>query len=118
MSRMPGEDADDRPWEQPGAFRLDCEPHRGGLLSALGQASLLLGVLALFCLVPSVLGLAVGVPTWVLARRDLGQMEAGLMDPRGWRKTQAGLERAKAGVVLCVTVIAGVLGGWLLYSVM
>jgi hypothetical protein len=139
MSRVPDHD---RPWEQPGSFRRDCEPHRGGLLFALGQVSLLLGCLALFCLipsvlglagqarqpaiaftglfcgVPSVLGLAVGVPTWVLARRDLGQMEAGLMDPGGRRKTQAGLGQAKVGVVLCVTVLAGLLGGLLLYLVM
>src|SRR4051795_13430283 len=33
------------PWELPGNFRRDCEPHRAGLLRLLGALSLGLGVL-------------------------------------------------------------------------
>jgi hypothetical protein len=31
-------DDDERPWEEPGAVRRDCEPHRSGLLVGLGAA--------------------------------------------------------------------------------
>jgi hypothetical protein len=40
-------DEDDRPWEQPGAFRLDCEPHRGDMLFFLARLSISLSCVAL-----------------------------------------------------------------------
>jgi hypothetical protein len=43
--------ADPRPWEQPGAVRRDCEPHRGRLLAALGRAALVCACLGLGWLV-------------------------------------------------------------------
>jgi hypothetical protein len=43
-----------RPWEQPGAVRRDCSPHRAGLLRALGTAARVCGLLSL-CLAGSVL---------------------------------------------------------------
>jgi hypothetical protein len=114
MSGRPTDDHDEPPWEQPGAFRLDCEPHRGGLLSALGTISLVLGVLSLFCFPLCVTGLTFGLPAWVLAYRDLARMRAGLMDPTGREQTHAALGQARAGVVLSVLGAAGLFGGWFL----
>jgi hypothetical protein len=34
------------PWERPGCFRLDCEPHRGMLLRWMGRASLIIGCIS------------------------------------------------------------------------
>jgi hypothetical protein len=99
--------ADDRPWEQPGAFRRDCEPHRGFLLGVLGQLSVALGLLAAFCFVwvplstlAAFLALGFGVTTWQLARHDLREMDAGRVDPAGRIRTTWGRELGKAGAVL------------------
>jgi hypothetical protein len=72
---------DDRqPWEQPGAVRRDCEPHRGPLVLTLGILSIVCGSLALgawLCFGPAVLlallGLPLGIVAWVLGTRDLGE---------------------------------------------
>jgi hypothetical protein len=106
MSRMPDEEADDRPWERPGAFRLDCEPHRGGLLCWLGLGSYLLGFLSLFLLLPSLGGLPLGVAVWRTARRDLARMGAGLMDARGQADTEKAKSHATIGVELNLVGLA------------
>ena len=80
------------PWERPGAVRRDCEPHRGPLLLWLGGAGWVCGLTSLGLVAPAFLGLALGLTTQVLARRDLAKMEAGLMDPEG-----AGLVRKASG---------------------
>jgi hypothetical protein len=52
---------DDRPWERPGAFRRDGEPHRGDLLIFLARLSVVFSALSL-CLVPlAVIVLPLGV---------------------------------------------------------
>jgi hypothetical protein len=74
------------PWEWPGCFRMDCEPHRGEMLWWLACAGFGLGVLALFpCWgwVPGLLGTPFGLCIRYLARADLAKMEAGRMDPAG-----------------------------------
>jgi len=85
MARREGEQmADDlQPWEQPGAVRRDCEPHREHLLGVLGAGSLACGVLSLFLLPLAPIGLALGIVTELLADRDLLKMSRGRMDPRG-----------------------------------
>jgi hypothetical protein len=106
---------DGRPWERPGAARRDCESHRGGLLLALGDASLLLGALSLglgFLAVPC---LCLGAAAWALASRDLRRMRARLMDPGGLSGTTLGRARARAGVAL--SIFAAVLWGWFLVLV-
>ena len=78
------------PWEQPGCFRRDCEPHRGDMLWWLGCASFILGNLALvpcFVGLPNLLGTPLGLTTWMLARSDLAKMQKGVMDPRGEKIT-------------------------------
>jgi hypothetical protein len=86
------------PWELPGAFRLDCEPHRGNLLWWMGAASVTCGVVPLVGL--GVLALALGLTTWYLARHDLAQMRKGLMDPSGERLTRNARDGSIVAVVL------------------
>ena len=74
------------PWERPGYFRLDCEPHRGKLLWWLASAGVVLGGLALLPLCGWWLGF-IGIPLSLcsryMAKTDLAKMQAGLMDPYG-----------------------------------
>jgi ABC-type Fe3+ transport system permease subunit len=98
----PGDDP--RPWEQPGAVRRDCAPHRGRLLNGLATTAVIL-----FLLPPVALLLG----SWVLveAGRDLRLMEAGLMDPAGIPYTrQARLAALGAALVgACLTAGVGAL---------
>jgi len=56
------------------------EPHRGGLILAMGITAVILSC----CYVPF------GVVPWVMGARDLARMRAGEMDPAGRSLTQAG----------------------------
>jgi hypothetical protein len=112
------------PWEEPGAVRRDCEPHRGAWL-------LLLAWVALFCALcvtlfnglnvvalvfgfivyglPQLLtlvGLPLGAAAWIMARRDLIQMRAGVMDPAG--EPSARLAR-KLGIVSVGLIVSSTL---------
>ena len=88
------------PWEQPWATRRDCEPHRGELVRLLGFASLVLGALTLCTCVTAFLALPMGTAAWVMARKDLAMMRAGLMDPRGEWDTRQGGDWGRLGVIL------------------
>jgi hypothetical protein len=79
-------------------MRRDAEPHRGHFLKLLGTVSLLCGLVSLF-IIPSLLGLPVGLFAMLTARRDLDKMRAGLMDPRGIGMTADGENLAFCGVV-------------------
>jgi hypothetical protein len=85
-----GED-DDRPWP----YR-DCEPHRGGMILALGIISI---VLITTCVL-SIIGLPMGIAAWTMAQGDLRKMRAGRMDPDGMRTTESGRTCAIIGTVL------------------
>jgi hypothetical protein len=98
--------ADDRPWDRPGAVRRDCEAHRGGLLLALGDASLLLGVLSLPLGFLALMGLGLGTAAWALASRDLRRMRTRVMDPGGLADTVLGRARARAGLTLSIYAAA------------
>jgi hypothetical protein len=88
------DDEDDRPWEQPGAFRLDCEPHRGDMLFFLARLSVSLSCVSL-CMVPlAVVGLPLGIVVLLLSARDLRQMDLGLMDPGGGGSVRAARRNA------------------------
>ena len=92
------------PWERPGAFRRDGEPHRGLLILSLGQASMVCSLLAycpcLFFVAP--LGVALGLAAWLLGRRDLAGMRVGLVDPAGEPPTKLGRDRGIEGLVVGV----------------
>lgn len=82
---------DDRPWP----YR-DCEPHRGGLILAVGIISI---VLITTCAL-SIIGLPMGIAAWTMAQGDLRKMRAGRMDPDGMRTTESGRTCAIIGTVL------------------
>jgi hypothetical protein len=125
--RPPGPEpwGDVPPWERPGAFRLDAEPHRGVLLLVAGIAVLVLELVGFFGL--SVLSsprtdvaligsgvvvvvpvtLALGLTVRALARRDLERMRRGMVDPRGEPLTadarRSGAAAAGVAVLIGVT---------------
>jgi predicted Zn finger-like uncharacterized protein len=90
-------DEDERPWERPGrGRRFRGEQHRGPLVLVLGIVSVVFGVLSplgICCsplLASSLIGMGLGIPAWILGRRDLRKMAAGEMDPRGRSQTNTG----------------------------
>jgi hypothetical protein len=91
------------PWRQPGAVRRDVEPHRGPLLLALANATLVGGLVSV-CL-PGAL-----VPAFVLgcfaywaSRSDLRKMRAGLLDPSGRADARRAGQRSLFGLFLALT---------------
>jgi hypothetical protein len=103
-----GPDPDDpRPWEQPGAVRRDCAPHRSNWLLVLAVVALALG-LSSFCLVVTgFIAMPVAAAVGRLAARDLGEMRAGRMDPQGRRMTRLarGLAISAEGLVGLAAVL-------------
>jgi hypothetical protein len=85
--------------------RLDAEPHRAGTVQALGIASLVLGALYVFPL-----GFPLGIAAWVMGRRDLKKMEAGVMDPDGRKKTRDGWLCGLVGTCLNAVWALGCVG--------
>jgi hypothetical protein len=77
-----------RPWEEPGQWRRDGVPHRGRLLNGLAVAAAVCAVLGWGLCLPAPVGFGLGVLVWLMARRDLRLMEAGLMDPAGRELTE------------------------------
>src|SRR6266481_6497320 len=91
------EDHDERPWEEAGAVRRDCEPHRGNLLQILAVASASCGALA--WLPPLIVfPIAVGIATRLMATRDLKMMRAGTMDPAGIKIAECAKRYAGIGL--------------------
>jgi hypothetical protein len=106
------DEQDDRPWERSGVVRRDCEPHRGGLVLTLGITSIVFGVVgAPFFLcwglggVPAAVGLALGIPAWIMGHRDLAMMREGVKDPAGRGSTNGGWICGIIGTCVCALVI-------------
>jgi uncharacterized protein YbaR (Trm112 family) len=78
--------------------RADWEPHRGGMILALGLVALVGGML--FCLLPTVLGPL----AWMLGNWDLRAMHDGHMDSSGESMTRTG---QVCGIVATVLLILG-----------
>ena len=91
---------DERPWDRPGAVRRDWPAHRGELLLALADASLLLGALSLCLGFLALAAVACGAAAWGLSWRDLGRMRARRMDPGGLAAARRARARALAGAAL------------------
>jgi hypothetical protein len=70
----------------PGNVRGDAVPHRGLLLSALGGAALVCGLLSVFLAVPALVALPLGLAVRRMADHDLHEMRRGRMDPDGRRQ--------------------------------
>src|SRR2546423_1520291 len=92
-------EGEDRPREERGAVRRDCEPHRGAFLDLLGLVTLVCGLCSYCLVVPGLGGLPLGVATLLMARRDLGLMKAGLMDPAGRTRTEGAATFAWIGII-------------------
>ncbi len=109
------EPEDDRPWEQPGEFRRDCEPHQGPVLLWFSKT---LRILALFgaCLPPLVLLYPIfAVVALVLIRADETEIRHGRMDPEGLPFLQAARQNAR--IALFVSLFwAAFLGGYVLLA--
>ena len=89
------------PWERPGYFRLDGEPHRGDSLWWFAFGSCLFSGLASMPIAGWMFGLLALTPCFVIrqmARRDLAKMRTGLIDPRGRAVTATAEEFARVGV--------------------
>ncbi len=98
----------------PPGVRRDTVPHRGGLIATLGNISMIAGGLSLCTLgLGAVVSVPLGVAACVMATRDLEQMRAGLMDPRGQAQTETGRTGGALGVVLGL-LFAGVFAVWYL----
>ncbi len=94
------------PWERPGCFRLDCEPHRGNLLWWTGIAGAFVGCYSVCLLCAPIAspfltsaGLLLGSTTRHFALHDLRLMERGWIDRRGRRKTADGLRGSLIALV-------------------
>jgi hypothetical protein len=72
------------------------EPHRGGMILALG----ILGLLV--CAV-------LGIIAWVLGNKDLEAMRMGIMDPSGRDLTQAGKICGMIASILLIVAAGGAL---------
>ena len=122
------------PWELPGAFRRDCQPHRADWLSRLARAGHVACALALLNSVGFALAavsggprpaaevsaaaavlfagpaLLLGVTALAQARRDLGLMLRGVMDPSGRDRTADAAKMGRDTVVfnsiLCGAAVA------------
>jgi hypothetical protein len=77
-------------------MRRDLEPHRGGLILALGIGSVCLSVVGACCalsflgVIVGPFGLGVGTAAWVMGHKDRRRMAAGQMDSTGRGTTTAG----------------------------
>lgn len=100
------DDADDvPPWEQPGAFRRDCEPHRAEMLGTMATASVVCALSGCFTWgISGIVGVGLAVAICILARRDLKEMAAGRTDPAGEVATRLARRRSLRAVLFCVGV--------------
>jgi hypothetical protein len=91
-----------------GQVRRDCEPHRGAMLSAMGNITLAAGGLTLCLLgLPLLVTLPLGITTWVMATADLGKMRNGEMEAQGRFPTESARTSAITGMVLSLFFAAG-----------
>jgi hypothetical protein len=104
------EDADPRPWEQPGQWRRDGLPHRGRMLEVLASVAAVTAGLGWVFWIPAPVGVVLGALVWLLARRDRRLMDAGVMDPAGRGPTENASVGAAAAV--CVGLMPALVLCW------
>jgi hypothetical protein len=68
------------------------KPHRGTLI-------LILGIVGIVICMPC------GIAAWIMGKKDLQEMDAGLMDPAGRSMTNAGKICGMVAVILAAIVI-------------
>src|SRR5438552_6601868 len=89
-----------RPWEAPGHFRFDCEPHRSPFLLLLANVSLVCTVFAFLLLLTALISYPLSIAVQLMTRRDLRKMARGQMDPSGQEGTSVAHERARISFVV------------------
>lgn len=105
------------PWEMPGCFRLDGEPHRGNFWWWLALLSYVFSILALVPFMGAAIGTLSFIPCLLvhcMAKRDLAKMRTGLMDPRGQVVTTNAAHLARLGLWFSSAGISIWGGLWLL----
>jgi hypothetical protein len=75
------------------------EPHRGTLILVLGILSI---VVSLMCCVtiPIPVGMALGIPAWIMGKNDSANITSGQMDPLGAGMTKGGMICGIVGTIL------------------
>jgi hypothetical protein len=71
----------------------------------LSIASVFCGLLALYTIIPALLGIPLGIAARYMSTSDLAKMHTGLMDPAGARQTELASKDACVGIVLNVIVL-------------
>jgi hypothetical protein len=95
-----------RPWEEPGAVRRDCEPHRGDYLAVLGTVSIVMSLAgSVLSLLVVLIGIGLGVAVVVMAGQDLEKMRTGVMDSGGEGLVKTARRRGYWGVSLGLVVV-------------
>jgi len=74
----------------PAAPAIPVQPHRGLMILVFGILGLVFSVLPCCCLLNLLVALPLGIVAWVMGNHDLGEIEAGRMDPSGRGLTLAG----------------------------
>jgi hypothetical protein len=90
----------ERPWEQPGAFRRDCDPDRGRYLYTLAGVSVCLAALSICGGFTGIIALAIAIPVHIIARQDLRKMRFGTMDPTDEWRTICARDTATVAMML------------------
>jgi hypothetical protein len=103
---------DERPWEQPGAMRRDCEPHRGRLLENLAIVSVVCSAFSLLVF-PVAISVPLSAAVVLIARLDLKKMSAGTMDRKGANTVRSA--RLISLISLLVTLLYALLFAGLFY---
>jgi hypothetical protein len=101
------------PWEEPGAVRRDCEPHRTPWLHLLTGLTLIASILSACCPVFALVSVPLALALWAAVRHDLAMMDAGRMDPAG-RGLAQDVRGAVFPFLLLPVVGAGVWAAYLL----
>ena len=97
----------DRPWEQPGGVRRDCDVGRGRDLHALAGLGVVLGVFAMCGGFTGIIALPLSLWIWITACQDLTTTRSEL-GPDGEARTV----RARDNAVVAVAISAASLGLW------
>ena len=80
-------------------------PHRGTVILVLGIVGLVIPLLCSCCCgILSIAGCICGIIAWVMANKDLKEMDAGTMDPTGRGTTQAGKICGIISVILAIVM--------------
>jgi predicted RNA-binding Zn-ribbon protein involved in translation (DUF1610 family) len=103
------EDEDERRFGRRRRFvRYDGEPHRGPMVLVFGIISVVFSVFSC-CGIPGMfaglVSLGLGIPAWVIGRRDLRRIREGEMDPAGEGQTQAGMICGIVGTCIAGTLV-------------